>query len=48
MYSSNTIKESDRERTVFSVNGGKYEFIRMTFEFKNALPVFQRSYFIDR
>lgn len=37
------IKESDREKTDFIVNGAKYEFLRMPSGLKNSPPIFQRS-----
>lgn len=33
----------DREKTAFSVNGGKSEFFRPLFGFKNASSIFQRA-----
>jgi len=36
------IKESDREKTAFSINHAKFHFIRMPFGLKNAPSIFQR------
>jgi len=42
-YHQITLAECDREKTSFSVNGGKYEFRRMPFGLKNAASIFQRT-----
>jgi len=37
------MKESDVEKTSFSINNGKYEFLRMLFGLTNAQRIFQRA-----
>jgi len=42
-YHQIILAERDREKTSFSVNGGKYEFRRLPFGLKNAGSIFQRT-----
>jgi len=37
------MKEADIENTSFSINNGKYEFLRMPFRLTNAPRIFQRA-----
>lgn len=41
-YHQIAIKESDREKTAFSINHAKFHFKRMPFGLKNAPRIFQR------
>jgi len=42
-YHQITLAEQDREKTAFSVSGGKYEFCRLPFGLKNAGSILQRA-----
>jgi len=42
-YHQIMLAECDREKTSFSVNGGKYEFRRLPLGLKNAASIFQRT-----
>jgi len=37
------LAECDREKTSFSINGGKYKFCSLPFGLKNAGSIFQRA-----
>lgn len=42
-YHQIILAEQDREKTAFSVNGGKYEFCRLPFGLANSSSIFQRA-----
>jgi len=42
-YHQIVLAENDREKTSFSVNGGKYELKRLSFGLRNAASIFQRT-----
>lgn len=42
-YHQIMIKEGDKEKTAFSLNGAKFEINRMSFDLKNSGSIFQRA-----